>query len=122
MLYPVDEVGEEQQSWASSISELCWDSDLYEDSFVFGTTGTHNLSLPDDSSFSAPVSMSTEIPLGSQAGIQDCGEAMELLGLASGGKSHSADDCQKAAQTRKLTACVRCRMQRIRVQNSPTIK
>jgi hypothetical protein len=31
-------------------------------------------------------------------------------------KFQSADDRQKTAQTRKLTACVRCRMQRIRVR------
>jgi hypothetical protein len=35
-------------------------------------------------------------------------------------KFQSADDRQKTAQTRKLTACVRCRMQRIRCDPDPS--
>lgn len=96
------------------------EDDLISFSGEFGFRKTRNSSdVPGQVNSLTNLEMSLVDQSTPQIPGLEAGQTIRRLIATPRRKFQSADDRQKTAQTRKLTACVRCRMQRIRVR-TPT--
>jgi hypothetical protein len=106
MLYPLDPMNGQQYKISSG-----GEPDV--------VNSINHSSLLHQAISSSIIDMNSESHPDGEPSYHDLKEHSQWVGALPRRKFHSTNDRQKTAQTRKLTACVRCRMQRIRCEPDP---